>query len=881
VRCQPPRLAVWLLERRLRSDWREFVVGDLEEEFAQRSAVSPAAARRWFWWQALRCLVAPPPREHPFAASINSPGDPMPRTILGDVRYAFRVLLRAPSFALAVIVVLALGIGANTAIFSIVNAVLLRPLPFEESERLVRLYHVPPQATFPGMPTFPVSPANFYDWKRDAQSFQAMALYRFQPFTLTGGRTPEAILGGSVGAGFFEVLQTRPALGRVFLAEEDAPGHSQVVILSDRFWKQRFGGAGDVIGRTLALDGMPYTIVGVMPPEFSMKAWSITAREFWVPVAHNDAQRAVRDDHNDSVIARLEPGVDVSQANAEMAGISKRLELEFPQANTGWGATVRPLQGVLVGDIRMSLLMLLGSVALVLLVACANVGNLLFGRALARRKEIAIRSALGAGRSRVFQQLLVEAVLLALAGGAVGLLLTRASLTAAVALLADQVPRADEITMDYRVLLFALGSSLLTGILAGALPALRAGRSDLNDALKEGGRQDGTVGLRTRRLLIVCEVALSVVLLMGAGVMVRSLIALHRVDAGYDPRNVLTMFVRLPRTKYDTPARSRAFFTAAMERLRALPGVTAASAISALPTQGGSVQAVVVDGKAELLPRDQPTVAVRLVLPGYFRALGVPLVRGRDAAEGDTDVILVSSAAAKLLWGDVDPIGRTAILPLESKTIVRRVIGIVGDVKQGELSEGVNPTVYEYTRLNSSRGLTIVMRTSIPPLGLVQPATGVLRAIDPEQPIQMVRTMTDVVDETLRSERFSTLLLGLFAALALALASVGIYSVLSYIVGGRSREIGIRTALGARTSDVLRLVVREGMTPALVGIAVGAAGALAASRILVRLVFGVSAADPLTLVLVGGVLALVALLACLLPAYRASRLDPVVVLRGE
>jgi putative ABC transport system permease protein len=876
----PPRLAVWLLERRLALEWRKFVIGDLDEEFARRSDVSVPAARRWFWWQAIRCLAAPPPAQPSMASNLSS-GDPMISTLFADLKYASRVLLRAPSFASAVIVVLALGIGATTAIFSILNTVLLRPLPYEEPDRLVRLYHMPPQATFPGMPTFSLSPANFYDWKRDARSFEAMALYRIQLFTLMFGRSPEAIQVGLVGAGFFEALRSKPVLGRVFVPDEDAPGRSHVVIISNGFWTQRFGSARDVIGRNLTLDGQSYTIVGVMPSEFSMKAWSIAARDLWVPIAQTDAQRAIRDNHNESVVARLKPGVNIASAGAEMTAIAKRLEFAYPQANTGWGAVVRPLQEVIIGDIRKSLLVLFGAVALVLLIACANVGNLLLGRALARRKELAIRLALGAGRSRVFQQVLVEAVLLAFAGGAIGLLLTRAGVAAAAALLADQVPRADGMTLDYRVLLFALAASLVTGILTGALPAHRAGGGDLTGALKEGGRQDGAVGVRTRRLLIVCEVALSVVLLMGAGVMLRSLAALRSVDAGYDPRNVLTMTVRLPQTKYDTPERVRAYFVTALDRLRSLPGVTTASAIDSLPTEGGSVQPIVVDGKPELLPRDQPTVAVRRVMPGYVQALGVPLLRGRDVSDGDVDVILVSRSAARLLWGDVDPIERTAILPLESKTLVRRVVGIVGDVKQGELNEGVNPTVYEYTKVNSGRGLTLVMRTSIPPLDLVKPATGALQAIDPEQPILAIRPMTDVVEETLSSQRFSTLLFGLFAGLALVLATIGIYSVLSYIVRGRSREIGIRTALGAQSADVLRLVMREGMTPTLIGISVGAATALAVSRVLARLVFGVSASDPLTLTTVGAMLAIVALLASLLPAYRASRLDPVAALRGE
>jgi putative ABC transport system permease protein len=806
----------------------------------------------------------------------------MMQSLLSDLRYSVRSLLRAPSFALAVVAVLALGIGANAAIFSIVNAVLLRPLPFEEPDRLTRIFHVPPQSTFPGMKRFSVSPANFYDWQRAAKLFDGMALYRFRQFALTGSGNAESVVAGAVGAGFFEVARAHAALGRVFLPEEDSPGRGQVVILSDRFWRSHLGAAPDAVGRTLTLDGEAYTIVGVMPPQFSVKAWGVTGREIWVPVAYTDARRAIRDNHNDAVIARLKPGVRVEQAQAEMEAISQRLEREYPQANTGWGATVVPLQELIVGEIRTTLVMLLAAVALVLLIACANVGNLLFARGLGRRKELAIRSALGAGRGRVFQQLLTEALVLALAGGAAGLLLARVSLTAAATLLTDQVlPRAEEISIDGRVLLFVFGASIVAAVLAGAMPALRAGRTDLNDALKEGGRSEGAVGIRTRRLLIVCEVALSVVLLMGAGVMLRSLAALRSVDAGFDSRNVLTMQVELPETRYGTAAKTTAFYDAALQSIRALPGVEAAAAIDQLPTQGGSVQPIVHEGVAELLPRDQPTVAVRKITPGYLKTMRVRLLRGRDVAETDTNVMLVSRGAAKLLWGDADPIGRRVTLPLESKTILKQVIGIVADVKQGELSEPPMATVYESTHEHDWRGLAIVVRTSVPPTSIARAAAGALRGIDPEQPVQDIKTMDAVLDETLTSQRFSAFVLGLFASLALALASVGIYSVLSYIVRGRSREIGIRTALGARTGDVLRMVVLEGMTPTLVGIAAGAIAALGSAKLLEKLVFGVSASDPLTLTAVAGMLTVVALIASMVPAYRASRLDPIEVLRAD
>jgi len=805
----------------------------------------------------------------------------MIRTLAADFRYSVRVLLRAPSFALAVVAVLALGIGANTAIFSIVNTVLLRPLPLDEPDRLVRLFHVPPQSTFPGMKRFSVSPANFYDWQRDARLFDGMALYRSRSFTLTGGGNAEAIVAGAVGDGFFQVVRARPLLGRVFLPEEDSPARGHVVILSNGFWKSHFGAAPDAVGRTVTLDGEPYTVVGVMPAAFSIASWSILHRDLWVPVSYKDADRAVRDNHNDAVIARLKPGVDIARADAEMREISVRLEHDYPKENTGWGATVVPLQELIVGDIRTSLVMLLAAVALVLLIACANVGNLLFARALGRRKELAIRTALGAGRARVFQQLLVESLVLSATGGAVGLLLARASLAAGATLLADQVPRADEIAIDGRVLLFVLGASMLTGILAGVLPAIRAGRTDLNDALKEGGREAGAVGLKTRRLLIVCEVAFSVVLLMGAGVMLRSLLALRHVDAGFDPRNLLTLEVSLPETRYQTPAQTTAFFDGTLQRLRVLPGVQAAAVVDSLPLTGGSQQPIVIDGRAELLPKDQPTVAVRKITPGYLSAMRLPLLRGRDFADGDVDVMLVSRAAARLLWGDADPIGHRAALPLESKTVVKTIVGVVGDVRDAGLAANPVATVYEFSRERNWSGLAVVVRTSVPPLSLAQAATAAVHALDPEQPVENLRTMDDVLDDTLTSQRFSALLLGLFAAVALALASVGIYSVLSYIVRGRSREIGIRAALGARRGDVVRMVVREGMAPTVAGIAAGAVAALGAGRLMEKLVFGVSATDPLTLAAVSGALAFVALMASLIPAYRASKLDPSEVLRAN
>jgi putative ABC transport system permease protein len=799
------------------------------------------------------------------------------RTLFADLRYAFRVMSRTPSFAVAVVSVLALGIGANTAIFSIVNAVLLRPLPFEEPDRLVRIFTRTPG---PDGGPFDVSPGKFYDWQRDAQSFEGMAMYQccgLRELALTGTGNARIVRATLVSEGFFEIVRARPSLGRTFRPEEDTPGGKHVVILSDRFWKAELGGAGDAIGRTLMLNDEAYTIVGIMPARASVASWTGMASEVWVPLALTGEQRAARGNHNRYGVARLRRDVDVAQAQAEMDAISARLAREFPQTDgQGWGAVVIPMQEEIVGNSRTMLLMLLGAVGLVLLIACANVGNLLFTRALSRRKEIAIRSALGAGRGRVFRQLLTEALLLAGAGGTLGLLLAYGTLLSASTLLASQVPRAEEISIDARVLLFALGMSLLTGILTGTLPAVRVSRSDLNDALKQGGRGESAISAGTRRVLIVCEVALSLVLLMGAGVMIQSLLALRHVDTGFDANNVLTMRVRLVEVRYSTPAQRSAFFEAALQRIRALPGVEAAGTIDDLPFADGSAQPLLPEG----YPPKRAAVQVRQITPGYLRAMGIPVLRGRDVLDSDAEVLLVSQDAAKLYWGADDPIERRATLPLISRTVLRQVVGIVGDVKQRNLREGPTPTVYFYNREPNGRR-TFAIRTAVPPATLARSAEAAIRAIDPEQPVADMQTMGQVRDGKLTSQRFSALLLGVFAGVALLLAAVGIYSVLSYIVGGRSREIGIRAALGAQTADVFRLVIVEGMSPVLVGIAAGTVAALASAMIMKTLVFGVSASDPLTLAAVAVTLALVALMASVIPAYRALRLDPLKVLRAE
>ena len=875
---QPPPLAVYLVTRRLSSEWRDFVLGDLEEEFQARAADSPAAARRWFWRQALRCLLAPP--KSGALAPPGPRGDSFMRSLLSDARHALRVFVRTPSYALAVAGVLALGIGANTAIFSIVNAVLLRPLPFDEPDRLVRLFHIPPQSTFPGMATFSLSPANFIDWQRDSSSFEGMAAYSFRQLTLTGSGDAEAVRAAVVGPGFFDIVRTQPALGRTFLPEEHAVERNRVLVVSDGFWRSHMGAAADAAGRTLTFDGQTYTVVGVMPPHFSVKAWGATTVPMWRPLAWTDKERAVRENHNYQAIARLKPGVTLGAAKAELEVISKRLEQLYPADNAGWGGTAIPLQELIVGDMRTSLLMLLGAVALVLLIACANVGNLILARSMGRRKELAIRAALGAGRRRVFQHLIVESMVLAAAGGALGLLLASTAIRAGATMLETQVPRAGDASIDVRVLLFVIGASLVTGLLAGIAPALRAGRTDLNDSLKEGGRSDASgAGTLTRRILIVAEVALSLMLLMGAGVMLRSLHAIRSVDGGFNGRGVLKMDIALPNTRYSQPGQIRGFYDTLMERVRALPGVVSAGLIDTLPaTGGGSVQPIVVEGRPELKPSEQPTVSVRFGGAGYVKTMEIPLLKGRDFAPGDVEAMLISASAARMLWGDEDPVGKRTTLPLVSRETKIEVIGVVGDVRE-QLTEKAPPTVYYYKRDLPFGDTSLAIRTAGDPMSLVRSVVAAVHALDRDLPVQEIRTMDDVIDETLVAERFRALLLQGFAVAALTLASVGIYSVLSYVVRGRRREIGIRTALGARTGDVVRMVLIEGLKPAIIGIVIGAAGALAAARLLEKLVFGVKATDPLTLAVVAATLLAVSVAASLIPAWRASRLDPVTVLR--
>jgi predicted permease len=812
-------------------------------------------------------------------------------TLLQDLRYALRQLRKSPGFTAVAVVTLALGIGANTAIFSVVNGVLLRPLEFPNADRLVRVWHVPPPKSFPGMTTFAVSAANYFDWERQNHVFQRMAIYTYHGFTLTGGDKPEQVDGCAATSGFFATLGVQPMLGRVFLPEEDQPGHSNVVVLSHRLWQEHFGSNPDIVGHNINMEGQSYLVAGVMPANFQFPDFA----QMWTPMAWTDKERAVRGEHHSVVVGRLKPGVDMKQAQAEMNTISSRLEQQYPEDDKGWGAIVRPLHDDMVKDVRPALLVLLGAVAFVLLIASVNVANLALARTFSRQKEIAIRTALGASSGRVLRQILTESVLLALAGGALGLSWAHAGVRLIMAFLADKLPHSIVVGLDGKVLAFTTTISIATGILAGVFPAVRLTRADVSQSLKQGlGRTDAdSSGHRTRSVLVVAEVALSLILLVGAGLMIRSFQLLHQVSPGFDSHQVLTLTAMVSNAKFSVPAQEIAFFEQVLQRVRTLPGVEAAGVIDDIPlNNGGSHQPVAIEGRPTLPMSEQPEVDVRLTSRGYMSALHISILKGRDFSDTDVAgrpaVILISESMARQFWPGEDALGKRLTLNFTPDS-VREVVGIVGDVKLDGLDQ-TRPSATIYVPLDqmspSPRGwrsfsLSLVVRSASSPTGLVSAVANAVHNVDRDMPLRDIFTMDDLVANSLSQQRFNMLLLGAFAGLAMLLAAVGIYSVLSYSVKRSVREIGIRLALGATLRDVLRMVVFEGMKPALLGVVVGAVGALAVGHVLSSLIYQVKPTDPITFLVVTVLLMAVAALASIIPAYRATKVDPMVVLRYE
>jgi predicted permease len=804
---------------------------------------------------------------------------------LQSLAHAIRVLRKNPGFTLSALAVLTLGIGANTAIFSVVNAVLLKPLPFPDSDSIVTVFHVPPPAAFPGLKTFAVSPANYLDWRKQNDVFESISVFGGRNLRLGGGNRPQSILTTISDADFFTVLGAQPALGRAFTEAECQPGRDAVIVLSHGFAQSQFGSPAHALGSHLLLNGRNYQVIGVMPPRFYVKSWFPASTQGLIPLAWTEKDRATRGNHNWLVVARLRQGVTVAKAQSAMNIISDRLARDHAEEDKGWGAIVTRLRDNLVGNVRLALLILLGAVGFVLLIACANTANLVLARTIGRRKELAIRAALGASGRQVLRPVLTETMILAIAGGALGLLVARSGQSLVTRALADQLPRATEVQLDGFVLAFTALASILTGLASGLIAGVRLLRGDINDSLKQGlGKSDSySGGKMTRNTLVVSEVTLSLMLLIGAGLMIRTLLALYATDPGFQPANVLTMTVPIPKSS-DKAQRSR-FYGEFLPRVAALPGVRSVAAIDNLPMVGGSEQPIAVEGRPAEVFALQRNVSVRQATPGYFSAMGIPMLSGRDFNLVDTSseksIAVISQAMANLFWPGENPIGKRFRISFTPET-VREVVGVVGDIKNRGL-QVLEPVTMLYLpiRQGETNPVSLVVRGDSGVTRLAPAITRVLGGIDPELAIRDIRTMDELVATTFSQQRSSMWLFTALAGLAFLLASVGIYSVLSYSVRSRSMEISIRMALGARPTDVLRLVIAEGMKPTLLGVTLGAFGAYALGGVLSKLVYGVSATDPLTFLAVAVLLVAVALVACAIPAYRATRVQPVQALRGE
>ncbi|HEU4434444.1 MAG TPA: ABC transporter permease [Pyrinomonadaceae bacterium] len=803
-----------------------------------------------------------------------------------DVRYAVRVLLKNPAFTVTALLTLALGIGVNTAIFSVVDSVLLRPLPLSDPDRVVGVWE---HGLRGGPDRNEMAPANYVDLRNQNQVFEGAGAFGDASMNLTGAGEPERLDARLVTANVFTLLGVKPALGRTFLPEEDQPGLHRVVVLSDTLWRRRFNGDPQIVGRNITLNAESYTVVGVMPPHFF---FPVREGELWTPWAMEPEEASGRGDHYVRVVARLKPGVTIDQANAEVEAIAARLSSEYPRTNEGLGFLVTSFHEDYVGNLRTPILILFAAVVLVLLIACANVANLLLAQATTRRREIAIRMALGASRVAIIRQLLVESMLLAVGGGLLGLLGATWGVQWLSTLAPESLSKLQSVSVDARVFAFTLGVTVLTAIVFGAVPAIQASRSKPGETLSEVGRDvaGGMSGRYVRRVLVVAEVALAVVLLVGGGLLIRSFHQLRRVDPGFRSDNLLTMRMVLPGQKYARPEQRRAFYDEVLRRVDEIPGVDSAGMISFLPLSFSAMYfSFSVEGRAAPGDMDLPRALYRVVSSDYFRAMGIPLQRGRVFDSRDTadsqPVMVINRRMAEHFWPGEDPTGkRLKIGPVDSRNPWAIVAGVVGDVRQNGLYGEQNfelyvPYAQEWRGFVAPRDL--VVRTSADAASLAQAVRQAVWAVDKDQPISNVRTMDDVLATAVSRERFQTLLLALFATLALALACVGLYGVVSYTVVQRTHEIGVRMALGAQPRDVLRLVIRQGMLLTLLGLVIGVVSAFAATRVMTEMLFGVTATDRLTFAVVPLVLTTIAFFACYLPARRATRVDPLVALRTE
>jgi len=807
-------------------------------------------------------------------------------TLVKDIRYAVRGLLKRPGFTVIALVTLALGIGANTAIFSVVNAVLLRPLPFQNPEQLVIVWE---DATFAGFPHNTPAPANYFDWKTQNQSFADMAASHENSFNLTGDGEPERVSAYSVSANFFPLLGVQPVLGRNFLAEEDRPGVNKVVVLSYSLWQSRYGADRNILNRDILLNGEKHTVVGVMPASFQFFEKDV---RLWVPIAFEPEDFTNRGGHYLKVVARLKPGVSLSQAQADMNAVMHRIAVDHPEDTMEGklGAVVLPMRDELVGDARGSLIVLLVAVAFVLLIACANVAGLLLARAVGRRKEIALRMALGAGRARVVRQLLTESLLLAAAAGVLGSLLAYGSFSFLQGLVPEEMALAASLKLDVRILIFTLVISIITGIIFGLVPALQSARFDLNEALKQSSGRVTSTG-RLRSAMIVFEVALSLVLLVGAGLLIQTLFQLFRQYSVLEPEKVLTMRTILPREKYKEPQQRDNFYQQVLQRVEHLPGVVAAGYSTSVPLLWkGGTSGFYPEGLKSPIPGMAYDSNHRQVSTNYLKAMNVPLRAGRYFDNRDNaqsmPVAIINETMARQYWPGENALGRRfKIGGPEDDRPWTEIVGIVADVRQMGIDEPVKAEMYlPYQQINHNPWFIprdLAIRTNGDTSNLVSAVRGIIREVDPDQPVSNVATMAEVLGTEAAQRRMGMIMLAGFAALALLLASLGIYGVLAYFVTQHTNEIGVRQALGATPRNILFLVLRKGMGLTLVGVVIGMAAAFALTRLMSSLLFGVTAGDPLTFVTVPLLLASVALLACYIPARRATKVDPLVALRYE
>jgi putative ABC transport system permease protein len=805
-------------------------------------------------------------------------------TLIRDLRYAVRGLLKQPAFTFIAVCSLALGIGANTAIFSLVNAVLLRPLNFHDADRLVMVWE---DMSVIGFPRSDPAPGTFHDWKTQQTSFEDMASLDPRNVNLTGDGEPERITTFGVTANLFPLLGVTPLVGRNFSAEEDRAGGNKVAIISYGLWQRRYGGEQSVIGRGIMLDGQKYEVVGVMPRNFQLMQ-SYTG--IWVPAAFSDKQLADHDNHFVTVIARLKSGVTLEQADADIKNITQRIVKEHPEEMEGIGSTVVPLREQLTGNVRRPLILLLVAVALVLLIACANITGLLMSRATGRRKEIALRTALGARRGRVVRQLLTESVLLASAGGLLGLLVAWWSFNLLKELIPGGMRLATRLEIDLPVLVFALAVSVLTGIVFGLVPALQASKVDLNEALKQGHGRTGAWarGGKLRSTFIVAQIALALILLIGAGLLMQTVFNLRDQYSGFQPAKLLTLRTALPNYKYGELPKRAAFFDQVLERVTNLPGVISAGYTTAVPLQWkGGANGFTIEGR-------QPEPGVfynaihRQISVNYFRTMGVTLRQGRNFEESDNQqsmpVAMVNETMARQYWPAGDCVGKRFKFGIENAPWIT-IVGVVGDVRQIGMDAPVKAEMYlPYRQVRTHFWYAprdLVIRTNGDPLSLVGAVRQEIHAVDPDQPISNIATMDQLLVEETGPRRLGMFLLIGFAGLALLLASLGIYGVLSFFVAQQTPEIGVRMALGAQQGSILGLVLKKGMALTVAGVAIGLIAAFALSRLMVSLLFGVSANDPLTFGAIALLLMLVAFLACYIPARRATKIDPLVALRYE